>query len=120
MTADPFTDRLARVRDRFATSLAGKIDETSAAIPRLSAAAPEAFAALEEAYSYIHGMVGVGRAVGFPATGQAAHDVEDVLRAARLEGRGLTAEEIAKFTETMQALRDVAARELQSFQSIQQ
>ena len=117
---DPFTEHLVRVRDRFATSLTGKIDETSAAIPRLSAAAPAAVTALEEAYSYIHGMVGVGRAVGFPATGKAAHDVEDVLRAARQEGRGLTAAETAELIKTMQTLREVAAHELQSFHPVQQ
>ena len=120
MTIDPFTDRLTRVRDRFAASLAGKIDDAWAAIPQLSAAAPAPAAAVEEAYGRVHAMVGVGPTIGFPATGDAAHAVENVLRAPRLERRGLTAEEISLLTRSMQALREAAARELQLFRSPQQ
>jgi len=120
MTIDPFSDRVTRVRNRFAASLAGKIDDACAAIAQLSAAAPAPAAAVEEAYRCVHGMVGVGPTVGFPATGDAAHAVEDVLRSPRLERRGLTAEEISLLTRTMQALREAAARELQSFRSPQQ
>jgi chemotaxis protein histidine kinase CheA len=115
MTADPFTDRLARVRDRFATTLAGKIDELCAAIPHFADALPSAPAAVAEAYRSVHGIVGVGRTVGFPASGNASHDVEDILRSPQQQGRGLTADEIVKLTKMLHALRDIAARELQSF-----
>jgi chemotaxis protein histidine kinase CheA len=118
MTADPFTDRIARVRDRFATTLAGKVDETCAAIPHLSYVAPSAAVAVAEAYRWVHGIVGVGPTVGFPASGNAAHDVENVLRTAQQERRGLTADEIALLTKTLQVLREVAARELQSFHAL--
>ncbi|MGA3308693.1 MAG: hypothetical protein ABSD08_08770 [Xanthobacteraceae bacterium] len=118
MTADPFTDRLARVRDRFATTLAGKIDETCAAIPNLSDAKPAAAAAAAEAYRCVHGIVGVGPTVGFPASGNAARDVEGVLRPPQQERRGLTADEISLLTKTLEVLREVAARELQSFHSL--
>ncbi len=118
MTADPFTDRLARVRTRFATTLAGKIDETCAAIPNLSDVAPAAAAAVAEAYRCVHGIVGVGPTVGFPASGNAAHDVEDILRPPQQERRGLTADEILLLTKTLKVLREVAARELQSFHSL--
>ena len=122
MNADPFTDRLARVRDRFAVSLEAKIDNTCAAIPQLSALGPAAAAtnAVAEAYRCVHGMVGVGPTVGFPETGRAAHDVEDVLRSPYREGRGLATAEIAQLTKTLQALREAAARELQAFHSRQQ
>jgi chemotaxis protein histidine kinase CheA len=118
MTADPFTDRIARVRNRFATTLAGKIDETCAAIPHLAGVAPGAVIAVAEVYRCVHGIVGVGPTVGFPASGSAAHDVEDVLRAPRQEQRGLTVEEITSLTKALQVLRDVTARELQSFHSL--
>jgi len=115
MTADPFLDRLARVRARFAMTLAGKIDETSAALPRLAGAAPAAALAVAEAYRCVHGIVGVGPVVGFAASGNAAHEVEDILRPPQQERRGLTADEIAALAAALQVLREVAARELQSF-----
>jgi len=119
MTTDPFIDRLARVRTRFAGTLAGKIDETCATIPQLLDAGPAAAAAVAEAYRCVHGIVGVGPTVGFPASGKAAHDVEDVLRPPQQQRRGLSAEEIARLTAALQVLREAAARELQSFQSLQ-
>jgi chemotaxis protein histidine kinase CheA len=119
MTADPFTDRIARVRARFAATLTGKIDDTCAAIPQLSDVAAAPAVAVGEAYRCMHGIVGVGPTVGFPASGSAAHDVEDVLRLPNQERRGLTVEEIVVLTERLQVLREVAARELQSFQAFQ-
>jgi chemotaxis protein histidine kinase CheA len=114
MTADPFTDRLARVRDRFAATLTGKIDEVCAATPHFADALPSAPAAVAEAYRSVHSIVGVGRTVGFPASGNAAHDVAGILRSPQQQGRGLTADEIALLTKMLQTLREVAARELQS------
>jgi len=117
MAIDPFLERLARVRVRFASTLATKIDETCAAIPQIAETTPAAAAAVDEAYRSVHGIVGVGRAVGFPASGNAAHDVEELLRPPRQQGRGLTADEVARLTAVLQVLRDVAARELQAFNS---
>lgn len=117
MTIDPFTDRLARVRNRFAASLANKIDETCAAIPHLSETAPSAASAVADAYRCVHGIVGVGPTVGFSASGRAAHDVENILRAPRNEQRGLTGDEIALLDEALRLLREAAAQELQSFES---
>ena len=36
MAVDPFTERLARVRERFVSALESKIEDTFAAIPDLS------------------------------------------------------------------------------------
>ena len=80
MTDDIFADRVAKVRQRFMSSLGEKIDTTCAALPNLGGTEPPAAAAVAEAYRCIHGIVGIGRTVGFPAIGTAAHDVEDVLR----------------------------------------
>jgi chemotaxis protein histidine kinase CheA len=118
MTADPFTDRLAKVRDRFASTLADKIDTTCTAIPQLSSVAPAAADAVAQAYRCVHGIVGVGPTVGFPASGNAARDVEIVLRTAQQERRGLTAGEIAQLTKTLQVLRETAARELRPFHAL--
>jgi chemotaxis protein histidine kinase CheA len=114
MTVDPFTDRVARVRQRFVSTLQAKIDDTAAAVPNLSAVAAASRAAVAEAYRCMHGIVGIGRTIGFPETGHAAHDVEDVLRSPYHAGRGLTPDEISRLEISLETLRDVAARELQS------
>lgn len=116
MTADVFVDRLAKVRQRFVSTLEAKIEETSAALPALGGAATHAAAAVADAYMRIHGIVGIGRTVGFPDTGRAAHAVEDVLRQPYRTGRGLVADEISLLREALQTLRAVAARELQALQ----
>jgi HPt (histidine-containing phosphotransfer) domain-containing protein len=115
MTADPFTDRIARVRIRFAATLSAKIDDVCAAIPQFPDTAPKAAAAVGDAYRCVHGIVGVGPTVGFPASGKAARDVEDVLRPPQQQRRGLSADEVARVTAMLQILREVAARELQTF-----
>jgi len=117
MTGDPFADRVAKVRQRFVSTLEAKIDGTCASLPHLEGNAAAAGEAVAEAYRCVHGIVGIGRTVGFPAIGNAAHDVEDVLRLSYQAGRGLTADEISHLTKSLQALREIAARELQSSQS---
>jgi chemotaxis protein histidine kinase CheA len=117
MTMDAFADRLARVRQRFVSTLQCKIDDAYTAIPALSNAAnPGAAAtAVDQTYRCMHGLVGIGPSVGFPATGRAAHDAEDVLRAPQQERRGLTADELVPFKKRLDALREAASRELKSF-----
>jgi len=118
MTEDVFADRVAKVRRRFVSTLEAKIDDACAAIPKLCGVAPPAAAAVAEAYRCMHGIVGIGRTVGFPATGRAAHEVEDVLRPPYHAGRGLTADETSLLKSSLQALRAIAVRELQSFHSL--
>jgi hypothetical protein len=118
MTADPFMDRIARVRARFAATLSGKIDETCAAVPGLSDGTPAAAVAVAEAYRFVHGIVGVGPTVGFPASGKAAREVEDVLRPPQQQHRGLTGDEIALLTAKLRVLREAATSELQSFETL--
>lgn len=117
MTEDVFAAKVAQVRQRFMSTLEAKIEETCAALPRLGGDAGAAVEAVAEAYRCIHGIVGIGRTVGFPAIGSAAHDVEEVLRPPYNAGRGLSADEISLLKNTLQGLRQVAARELQSFRS---
>ena len=114
MQPDHFNDRLEVVRKRFASSLEGKINDTYADLPQLSDGGANAFDALANAYRRIHGICGVGRAVGFAATGLAAKDVEDVLVAAYRGQRGLSAGEIARLEKTLGALAAAAQAELRS------
>jgi chemotaxis protein histidine kinase CheA len=118
MTLDPYTDRLSRVRRRFASTLQGKIEDACAAIPQLSAALPAAAPAVDAVYRCMHGIVGIGPTVGFPQTGRASHDVEDVLRSPQQQKRGLTDDEILAFEKCLHALREAASCELQSFHSV--
>jgi len=117
MTIDPFTDRLARVRRRFVSTLESKIENAYAAIPQLSNGAPAAAPAVAEAYRCMHGIVGIGPTVGFPATGHAAHDVEAVLRPPQQAKRGLTDDEIQTLKTCLHTLRETAERELRFFHS---
>lgn len=119
MTDDIFADRVAKVRLRFVATLEAKIEETAAALPKLGGGAL-ADTAVAEAYRAMHAIVGIGRTVGFPDTGRAAHEVEDVLRPPYHAGRGLSDDEISHLKDTLQALRTIAARELQSFQALAQ
>jgi chemotaxis protein histidine kinase CheA len=118
MTVDPFADRLARVRHRFVSTLEGKIEDAHRAIAKLSVATPAATTTVAEAYRCMHGIVGIGPIVGFPATGRAAREVEDVLRPPYRDCRGLTSDEVSLVTKHLHALRETATHELQSFYSV--
>jgi hypothetical protein len=96
------------------SSVEGKIDNAHAALPNLSGVTPAAAAALADVYRSVHGIVGIGKTVGFPAIGRAAREVEDVLRPAYGSGRGLTSDEILQFENSLAALRKIASCELQS------
>jgi HPt (histidine-containing phosphotransfer) domain-containing protein len=115
MSVDVFADRLARVRRRFVSTLQGRIDDTDAAIPKLGRGTAGAATAVGEAYRCMHGIVGVGPTVGFPATGRAAHDIEDILRPAQNEHRGLSADEVSTLRERILDLRAAVDREMQLF-----
>jgi chemotaxis protein histidine kinase CheA len=115
MTVDAFADRLALVRQRFVSTLNAKIDAAYASIPELGGLAPTAASAVGEAYRCMHGLVGVGSTVGFPATGRAAHDVENTLRPAQNDRRGLSEDEISVLKGRLLDLRAAAEREIQCF-----
>lgn len=118
MTADPFAERLARVRQRFVSSLDGKIDAAFAALPQLSGTGPQAVAIIGEVCREMHGIAGVGPTVGFPSAGRAARAVEAVLREAQLASRTLAADEIDLLKNRLDELRGAAARELQVFHAV--
>jgi hypothetical protein len=109
---EDFNDRQEVVRKRFASSLERKINDTYAELPHLSDDGANAVDTLANAYRRIHGICGVGRAVGFAATGLAAKDVEDVLIAAYRGQRGLSAGEITRLEKTLSAPAAAAQAEL--------
>jgi hypothetical protein len=115
MSADPFTERLAKVRHRFVSALNGKIDDACAAIPKLSGSAPAVVEAVDTAFRRMHGIGGVGPTLGFAATGRAARTAEHILLTPRHEQRGLTESEVALLNDALRGLRETATRELHTF-----
>jgi hypothetical protein len=118
MAVDPYTSRLAKVRHRFVSTLESKIEDAYRAVPKLVAVVPAASTNVAEAYRCMHGIVGIGPTVGFPSTGRAAREAEDVLRSPHRDGRGLTSDEVSLFMKRLHALREAASRELRFFYSV--
>jgi hypothetical protein len=114
VSEDRFNERLAAVRQRFASALAGKITDTYAAIPNLTGDKAGAVEAVAETYRRVHGICGVGPSVGFVMTGDAARNVEAILLPPFRAKRGLNAEEVARLERTLGALWDAARAELQT------
>jgi chemotaxis protein histidine kinase CheA len=114
MPADPYAERLAKVRQRFVTTLESKIEDTYADLPKLSGGGTDVTGAMEETYRRIHGIVGIGPTVGFTATGKAARSVENVLLEPQRAARGLAPNEIDAFRKALHMLRETARQELQT------
>jgi chemotaxis protein histidine kinase CheA len=114
MLPDQFNDRLDAVRRRFASSLESNIKDIDAELPNLSDGCVNAVDVVANAYRRIHGISGVGGAIGFAATSRAAKDVENVLIGAYRDQRGLAAAEISRLEKMLGALAVVARAELSS------
>lgn len=112
MPVDPYNERLAKVRHRFAATLESKITDTYIAVPNMSGDGAMVAGVVDETYRRIHSIAGIGKAVGFAATGRAARKVESVLIAAHDAGRGLKSEEVALLKKELESLREAAQREL--------
>lgn len=111
--ADAFADRLARVRQRFASSIESKIEDTYEAMPSLVGGAAAA-AALADTYRRIHGICGVADTAGFIGTGRAARKLDLILLVAHRAQRGLTASEMTPAQQALHALRDATLLDLQA------
>jgi hypothetical protein len=111
---DYFNDRLDAVRKRFAGSLEGKISDTYAELPSLSDTGASAVAAVANTYRRIHGICGVGRTVGSPASGRAAKELEDMLIGTYRGQRGLEAVEMTNLKTALGVLATAAQAELRS------
>jgi hypothetical protein len=109
-----FAERLARVRQRFITSLESKITDTYEALPTLVGEGAAVNDAVAETYRRIHGITGIGPSVGFADTGRAARNAEVVLLIPFRERRGLNEKELDLFRKALHGLRDAAQHELQA------
>jgi hypothetical protein len=114
MLRDQFNDRLDVVRRRFASSLESNIKDIDSELPNLSDGCANAVDVVANAYRTVHGISGVGGAVGFAATSRAAKDVEKVLIGAYRDQRGLAAAEISRLEKMLGTLAVVAQAELRS------
>jgi chemotaxis protein histidine kinase CheA len=112
MHADQFEVRVARVRHRFAITLASKIEDTIVSADRISRNDDSVIKYVSDSYRHLHSIHGVGATVGFAATGEAAHAAEIVLMQAYQEKRALTEEEADILKSALARLREVAASEL--------
>jgi hypothetical protein len=111
---DPFEERLARVRYRFASTLEGKIEDVYTDLPSMSGEGGGVIEAIEASYRRIHGICGIGPTVGFVQTGRIAREVEAILLEAYRVHRGLTLTEVASFRKKLHMLRETAKSELQA------
>ena len=118
MTADPFADRIAGCAIASRRRSPARSMKSALLFLVYQMSGRRRRWRWREAYRCVHGIVGVGPTVGFPASANAAHHVEDFLRPPQQQQRGLTADEILLLTKTLKVLREVAARELQSFHSL--
>jgi chemotaxis protein histidine kinase CheA len=110
---DPFEERLAKVRHRFASTLQGKIEDIYTDLPRLSGENRN-IDAIEACYRRVHGICGIGPTVGFVQTARRARDAEAVLLDAYRAHRPLTSIEAADFRKKLHVLREAAKAELQT------
>jgi chemotaxis protein histidine kinase CheA len=114
MPADHFEERLAKIRERFAASLEGRIADACEALPQLFGQESAVIEKVAETYRQLHGICGIGATVGFIATGKAARDAETVLLAPFRGKRGLTGGEGERLQKMFEALQAAARLELQS------
>lgn len=114
MEVDEYTERLARVRQRFAAALPAKIGDGFAAMPKLTASNADAIDTLVVTHRKLHEMCGIAPTLGFAATGTAVRAAETVLREPAKTKRPLTLEEAATFKAALEGLREAAQSDLQS------
>jgi chemotaxis protein histidine kinase CheA len=110
---DRFANRLAKVRERFMSSVEGKVTDTYVMFPKLLGGTAAA-GALAETYRRIHGICGVAETVGFVQTGRTAQKLDTILLVAHQARRGLTADEMTLAQKALHALRDATRLELQT------
>jgi hypothetical protein len=111
---DPFSERMAQIRRRFASKLAAKIEETNASLSDLAGNEGAAIDTVKAAYLRFHEMAGIGPTIGFNETGRAARDLAEGLIVAYRAGRGLIPAEMTKVSAGLDALRAAAHTDLKS------
>jgi hypothetical protein len=110
MDAAQFAERMAQIRARFAAKLNSKIEDTDAALIVAVGDGKKAVEAVAAIYRRFHEVCGIGPTIGFNQTGRVARTlVDEVLVMPFRTERGLTAIEMAKMKEGLEAFK-IAAR----------
>lgn len=114
MDETQFAERIAKIRARFASKLAEKIQETTAALPHLTDEGSEVVEAVAVTYRRFHELCGIGATIGFEATGQKARALDAILIGPFREHRSLSRDELTKLMAGLEALQEAARTEMQS------
>jgi hypothetical protein len=114
MDQSQFAERIATIRSRFASRLAGKIEETEAAMEQLVGNGSDAVAAVATTYRRFHDVCGIGATIGFEATGRWARTLDAILVGPFRDRRGLSEEELSHLKEGLASLRVAARVELET------
>jgi hypothetical protein len=102
---DPFAEKLAAVRKRFAAKLTGRIAEIDAALPELTGISSDTAGKVYDAHRKVHDLCGLGPTLGFDATGKAARICERILLQPSRGERGLTEQELAQLRGARRSAR---------------
>jgi hypothetical protein len=108
-----FLDRIAEIRARFASKLAGKIQATEAVFTHLACDEDAAVDAVATVYRRFHEIYGISSTVGFEATGQAARILDGILVEPFRDRRGMRTDELAQLKEGLETLRIAVQGEMQ-------
>ena len=114
MQADEFTERLGHIRQRFATTLSSKVDDSFACLPKLAETDGGAIDTIVVIHRKLHELCGLAPTIGFTATGKAARAAESVLREAAETKRSLTSEEVTAFIAELGGLRVATQSDLKT------
>jgi chemotaxis protein histidine kinase CheA len=114
MVVDQFTERLEKIRSRFAANLDRKIETLDRSLAQLSGTEDGVVARLATVHRSVHELCGMGPTVGFVATGRAARAVERILIQSLRAKRGLTESEVAGVRQGIAELRAAAQAEARS------
>jgi HPt (histidine-containing phosphotransfer) domain-containing protein len=108
--SEPYVQRIAEIRQRFAPQLESKIELIESATRRDGGEASLDAVAL--AHRQAHGLCGVGPTLGFVGTGQVARSIEQFLLAVVKAGRELTDDEVPRLRDGVALLRSTARAEI--------
>jgi chemotaxis protein histidine kinase CheA len=110
---DPFAERVAAVRARFAAKLDARIAVIESSITSQSgrAAGPDI---LVQAHRNAHDLCGVGPTLGYVGTAKVARSIEQVLLAAVKAERMLNDDEVTFVRDRVVLLKSTAAAEMNS------
>lgn len=109
---DPYAERIAAVRLRFAAKLDARIDGIECAMPQPGrAVGPDVLA---QAHRHAHDLCGIGPTLGYVETAKVARSIEQLLLAAVKAERTLNDAETARMRDGIILLRSTATAEMGS------